>query len=44
MIFVGQPGTGKSHLAVALGMKALEKAYHVLFTTIQELAATLGPP
>ncbi len=41
VIFVGQPGTGKSHLAVALGMKALEKGYHVRFTTIQELAATL---
>ena len=38
---IGQPGTGKTHLAIALGMKALEKGYHVRFTTIQDLAAEL---
>jgi DNA replication protein DnaC len=41
VIFVGQPGTGKTHLSVALGMKACEAGYHVRFTTIQDLAATL---
>ncbi len=41
VIFVGQPGTGKSHLSVALGMKACEAGYHVRFTTIQDLVATL---
>lgn len=41
VIFVGQPGTGKSHLSVALGMKACEASYRVRFTTIQDLAATL---
>jgi DNA replication protein DnaC len=41
VIFVGQPGTGKSHLSVALGMKACEAGYDVRFTTIQDLAATL---
>lgn len=41
VIFVGQPGTGKSHLSVALGMRACEAGYHVRFTTIQDLAATL---
>lgn len=41
VIFVGQPGTGKSHLSVALGMKACEAEYRVRFTTIQDLAATL---
>lgn len=40
-ILVGQPGTGKTHLAIALGMKACEAGYHVRFTTIQDLAATL---
>ena len=40
-LFVGQPGTGKSHLAMALGMKACEAGYRVRFTTIQDLAATL---
>lgn len=38
---VGQPGTGKTHLAIALGMKAIEHGYHVRFTTIQDLAAQL---
>jgi DNA replication protein DnaC len=41
IIFVGQPGTGKSHLSVALGMKACAAGYRVRFTTIQDLAATL---
>jgi DNA replication protein DnaC len=41
VIFVGQPGTGKSHLSVALGMKACQAGYRVRFTTIQDLAATL---
>ena len=38
---VGQPGTGKSHLALALGMKALERGYSVRFSTMQDLAAEL---
>jgi DNA replication protein DnaC len=38
---IGQPGTGKTHLAIALGMKALEQGYHVRFSTIQDLAADL---
>jgi len=41
VILVGQPGTGKTHLAIALGMKAIAQGYHVRFTTIQDLAATL---
>ena len=41
IIFVGQPGTGKTHLAVALGLRACEEGYRVRFTTIQDLAATL---
>lgn len=41
VIFVGQPGTGKSHLSVALGMKACEAGHSVRFTTIQDLAAKL---
>lgn len=40
-ILVGQPGTGKTHLAIALGMKACEAGYDVRFTTIQDLAAQL---
>jgi DNA replication protein DnaC len=41
VILVGQPGTGKTHLALGLGMKAVAKGYRVRFTTIQDLAAAL---
>lgn len=41
VIFVGQPGTGKTHLAIALGLKACERGLDVRFTTVQDLAAAL---
>lgn len=41
VILVGQPGTGKTHLATALGMKAIQNGHHVRFTTIQDLAALI---
>lgn len=41
VILVGQPGTGKTHLSIALGIKACEKGFDVRFTTVQELAAKL---
>lgn len=41
VILVGQPGTGKTHLSIALGIKACEKGFDVRFTTVQELAARL---
>lgn len=41
VILVGQPGTGKTHLSIALGIKACERGYDVRFTTVQELAARL---
>lgn len=41
VILVGQPGTGKTHLAIALGLKACEKGLDVRFTTVQDLAAEL---
>lgn len=42
ILFVGQCGTGKSHLAVALGRKALEAGYKVKFITIPDLAVLLN--
>ena len=36
-IFIGNPGTGKSHLSMALGIKALLKDYKVLFTTVSDM-------
>ena len=41
VLLVVQPGTGKTHLAIALGMRAIEKGFDVRFTTIQDLAAEL---
>ena len=32
-VFLGPPGVGKSHLAVGLGLKAIERGYRVLFAT-----------
>lgn len=37
----GTPGVGKTHLAVGLGIKAIEHGYRVLFTTAAAMIATL---
>lgn len=37
LVFIGNPGTGKTHLAISLGMKALAKDYKVIFTTVAEM-------
>lgn len=46
VIFLGPPGVGKTHLAIALGIKACENKYPVLFFTahrlIQQLTASLA--
>lgn len=42
VLLLGPPGVGKTHLAVALGMKACEQGRRVLFTTAMGLLATLG--
>lgn len=41
VVFIGNPGTGKSHLAIALGVKALGLGYSVLFTTLWNMIDTL---
>ncbi len=41
VIFLGPPGVGKTHLAVALGIKACKTRYRVLFTTTQKLIEDL---
>jgi DNA replication protein DnaC len=41
ILFIGQPGTGKTHLSVALGLKALGYGYTVLFTSVAEMITTL---
>ena len=40
-VFLGPPGVGKSHLAVGLGLKAIERGYRVLFATAAGLIAAL---
>lgn len=39
--FIGLPGTGKTHLSIALGLKAIEQGYSVLFTTLADLMEEL---
>jgi len=39
--FLGPPGTGKTHLAIALGLKACQQGYHVAFATAQEWVSRL---
>jgi len=39
--FIGLPGTGKTHLSIALGIKAIEQGYSVVFTTLSEMMEDL---
>lgn len=42
ILLLGPPGVGKTHVAVALGLKACEHGYRTLFTTAAGLIAILG--
>ena len=42
VIFLGPPGVGKTHLAVALGMEAVAHGHNVYFLTIPELLDQLA--
>lgn len=42
VIFLGPPGVGKTHLAVALGMEAVAHGHNVYFITIPELLDELA--
>jgi len=41
VILLGPPGVGKTHLAIALGVKAVEAGYSVLFLTLESLMIRL---
>lgn len=41
IVLAGNPGTGKTHIATALGIKACQKGYKVLFTTVPRLITRL---
>lgn len=42
LILLGPPGVGKTHLSVALGIKAVEAGYSVLFLTLETLMTRLN--
>ncbi|MEO3972539.1 IS21-like element helper ATPase IstB [Streptomyces sp. CAU 1734] len=41
-VFLGPPGTGKTHLAIALGIRACQAGHRVQFATAAEWASRLG--
>lgn len=41
IVFIGPPGVGKTHLAIGLGLKAVEAGYKVSFNTALGLMETL---
>jgi len=41
VILLGPPGVGKTHLAIALGVKAVEAGHKVLFLTLETLISRL---
>lgn len=42
ILFTGQPGTGKTHLATSLGLRALALNKTILFTTLWDMLDTLN--
>lgn len=42
LLFVGAPGVGKTHLAIALGVKAVQARKRVLFYTAEQLTLLLA--
>lgn len=42
VVLLGPPGVGNTHLAVGLGLKAIEHGYRVLFTTAAAMLTTLS--
>jgi DNA replication protein DnaC len=41
IVLAGNPGTGKTHIAIGLGLKACSQGYRVLFTTVHKLLTQL---
>ena len=42
VVILGPPGVGKTHLAVALGVKAVEAGYSAMFVTLETLMTRLA--
>lgn len=41
VVLVGNPGTGKTHLSIGIAIKALQKGYKVLFSSVGEMLQAL---
>lgn len=41
VVFIGPPGTGKTHLSISIGIKALQQGYKVIFTTVSDMMGAL---
>lgn len=41
VVFIGSPGTGKTHLSIGIGIKAVLKGYKVIFTQVSEMLQAL---
>lgn len=41
LVFIGDSGTGKTHLAISFALKALSKDYKVFFTTVSDMLYSL---
>jgi DNA replication protein DnaC len=42
IVFIGNPGTGKTHLSLSIGIKALMKGFKVYFTSVSEMLQNLN--
>ena len=42
VVFLGPPGTGKTHLSIALGVQAARRGHRVAFATAQQWVGRLG--
>ena len=42
VVFLGPPGTGKTHLSIALGVQAARRGYRVAFATAHQWVGRLG--
>jgi len=42
IVFIGNPGTGKTHLSISIAIKALMKGYKVLFAPVSEMLHNLN--